>query len=134
MTARFRIARDVVIAPNAVNSAEHCVMRPPAVPQEFDDRDADRQADARNHAKHGHADEQTIDSQNSHCWMRKMRRRSCELEQTDGRGDHDRSERAGGQILQQVGCEHQKERDRDCAHDSGQLRLRAGGFGDGCAR
>ena len=76
---------------------------------------------------------QTMDSQNSHCWMRKMRRRSVEFEQADGRGDHDRGECAAGQILQEVGCEYEKQRDRDGAHHPGELRLRAGRFGDGRA-
>jgi hypothetical protein len=42
-----------VVAPNAVDSAEYCVVWPPAVPQEFDHRDAD----AGNHAKHRNSDE-----------------------------------------------------------------------------
>ena len=54
---RLGIARDVVVALDAVDAAQHGGMRPPAVPQEFDDRDDDRQADAGNRAEHGDADE-----------------------------------------------------------------------------
>ena len=55
--ARVGIARDVVIALDAVGAAENGGVRPPAVPQELDDGDHDRQADSRDRAQHRHADE-----------------------------------------------------------------------------
>src|SRR5262245_21418149 len=54
--ARISITLDVVVAPNTIDPSEHCVMWPPAVPQELDDRDADRDADARDNAEYGNAD------------------------------------------------------------------------------
>ena len=54
---RVGIAFDVVVARDAVGAAQHRGMRPPAVPQEFDDRDDDRQADAGDGAENGNADE-----------------------------------------------------------------------------
>ena len=130
---RIRIALDVVIAPNTIDSPEHRVVWPPAVPQELDDRDDDGDADARNHAENRNTDE-ADNGQPELPWLdTEDATQVCKFEQADGRGDHDRSERAAGQILQQVGCEYQKQRDRDGAHDSGELRLRAGRFGDRCA-
>src|ERR1043166_2621206 len=35
---RTRIARDVVVAANTIDAAEHCEVWPPAVPQELDHR------------------------------------------------------------------------------------------------
>ncbi len=57
-----------------------------------------------------------------------------ELEQADGRGDHHRRQRAGRQVLQQVGGEHQQQRHGDGADDAGELGPGARGFGDRRAR
>src|SRR6185295_20275761 len=54
---RTRIAFDVVVAADAVDSAQHRVVRSPAVPQKFDDRDDDRQADAWNRSERSNANE-----------------------------------------------------------------------------
>jgi hypothetical protein len=53
------------------------MVRPPPVPQELDDGQDNREADAWNDPRTATPAKQTIDSQNSHCWMRKMRRRSA---------------------------------------------------------
>ena len=55
--AGIGIARDVVVALDAVGAPEHRGVRTPAVPQEFDDGDHDGQADARNRAQHRDAGE-----------------------------------------------------------------------------
>src|SRR4029450_12820851 len=54
---RTRVALDVVIAPNTIDPAEHCVVWPPAVPQELDDRDDNRDSNSWNYAKYGNTDE-----------------------------------------------------------------------------
>ena len=108
-------------------------MRAPAVPQKLGDRDGDRHADAGNHAEYGNADE-ADNRQPELPWLdAEDTTQVCKFEQADGRGDHDRSERAAGQILQQVGCENQKERHRGGAHHSSELRLRTGRFGNRCS-
>src|SRR5690349_20905586 len=55
--ARLRIALDVVVTANPINSAEHGVVRPPAVPQKFNDRRDNRNADSGNHSECGNPDE-----------------------------------------------------------------------------
>src|SRR5262249_36027668 len=55
--ARVGITGDVVIALDAVGAAQNGGMRPPAVPQEFDDGHHDGEPDARDRAQHRHADE-----------------------------------------------------------------------------
>ena len=57
-----------------------------------------------------------------------MRRRSADLDQADGRGDHDRGQCAGGQMLQQIRRRHQQQRDGERADDASQLRSGARGF------
>src|SRR4051812_9486562 len=47
-TTRSRIAVDVVVAPNSFDPAEHSVVWPPGAPQEFEDGDADGEANAGN--------------------------------------------------------------------------------------
>src|SRR5688500_12007853 len=54
---RYGRALDVVVAPDTVDAAEDGMMRTPAVPEEFDDCEENRQADARDHSEHRHADE-----------------------------------------------------------------------------
>ena len=108
-------------------------MRPPAVPEEFDDRDDYRDADAGNHTEHSNAYKTDNRKPEFPLLNAEDATQVCEFEQANGRGVHDRSERAAGQILQQVGCAHQKKRDRNRAHNSGELRLRPGRFCDGSA-
>ena len=59
-----------------------------------------------------------------------MRREVANLEQADGRRDHDGRERAARQALQQIGREDQEQRHADGADDAGDLRLRARRFRD----
>ena len=54
--AGIGIALDVVVALDALGASQNRGVRAPAVPQEFDDGNHDRQADARNRAQHRHAD------------------------------------------------------------------------------
>ena len=51
------IARDVVVALDLIDPAEHRRVRTPAVPEELDHGDHDRQRDARNGAEHRHSGE-----------------------------------------------------------------------------
>ena len=77
---------------------------------------------------------QTMDSQNSQRWMRKIRTQVGDLDQADGRGDHDRGQCGGGQMLEQVRRHHQQQGNGERADDSGQLRSGARGLGHGRAR
>src|SRR5262249_12040373 len=101
--ARTRITLNVVVAANTIDSSEHCVMWPPAVPQELDERDANRDADARDNAEYGDADETDNGQPKLPLLDAEDATQVCKCKQADGRGDHDRSERTAGQILQQVG-------------------------------
>src|SRR4030095_1382439 len=97
----------VVVASKTIDSAEHCRVWPPRIPQEFSDRDGDRDADAGNHAEYGNADE-ADNRQPELPWLdAEDTTQVCKFEQADGRGDHNRSKRTPGQILQQLGCEKQ---------------------------
>ena len=51
------MARDVVVALDAVDTSEDRRVRTPAIPQEFDDGNHDGEADARNRAQNRHAGE-----------------------------------------------------------------------------
>ncbi len=93
----------------------------------------DRQADARNRAQHGHADE-ADDRQPEFPALDAIDATQVgDLDQADGRSDHDRSQCAGGQILQQVRRHHQQQGDRERADDAGQLGSGARGLGHGGA-
>src|SRR5262249_21369466 len=120
---RSGITLDVVVAPNTIDSAEHCEMWAPAIPQELDDRNNYADPNAGDHTEHRNADKPDNRQPEFPLLNAEDATQVCEFEQADGRGDHDRGERAAGQILQQARCEHQKERDRKRAHNSGELRL-----------
>ena len=60
--SRMGIARDVVIAADTFGVTEHRGVRAPAVPEELDDGDRDREADARDRAEDRDPD-QTDDRQ-----------------------------------------------------------------------
>src|SRR4029450_3008649 len=55
--AGVRVARDVVVALDALGAAQDRGVRTPAIPQELDDGDHDREADARDGAENGDPDE-----------------------------------------------------------------------------
>ena len=57
-----------------------------------------------------------------------------DLDQADGRGDHDCSQCAGGQMPEQVRRHHQQQGNSERADDSGQLGSGARGLGHGGAR
>ena len=69
-----RIALDVVVALDAFGASQHRGMRAPAIPQELDDRDHDRKADAGDGAENRDADEAddgqpefpVLDAENAH--------------------------------------------------------------------
>src|SRR5262245_61700647 len=122
-----------MIASNTIDSAKDCIVWPPGIPQEFDQGDADRNANPGDYAEKGNADE-ADNRQPELPWLNaKNATQVCKFEQADGCSDHDCRERTTGKILQQVGCEQQKERDRDSADRSSDLRLSAGRFGHRCA-
>src|SRR4029077_1831537 len=85
---RSRIARDVVVAANTIDSAEHCEVWPPAIPQELDDRDDYRDSDAGNHAEHGNAHKTDNRKPEFPLLNTEDAAQVCEFEQADGRGDH----------------------------------------------
>ena len=63
-----------------------------------------------------------------------MRRRSSNSNRPMAARDHDRCQRAAGQVLQQIGCQQQQQGDGHGADHAGELGLRARGFGDRRAR
>ena len=94
----------------------------------------DGKPDAGDHAEHGHADE-AGDRQPEFPSLDAVDAPEVgDLEQADGRGDHHRGQRAGGQVLQQVRRRQKQHRDGERADDAGQLGAGAGGFGDRRAR
>ena len=128
------IARDVVIAFDAVGAAQDRRVRPPAVPKELDDGDHDRQTDPWNGSQHGHTDEadnrqpefpalDTIDSLEV-----------GNFDQADRRGDDDRGQSCGGQMLEKIRRHQQQQGDGERADDAGHLRLGTGGLRNGRAR
>jgi hypothetical protein len=87
--------------------------------------------DARDRAKYGHAD-CTDDREPELPALDAIDSSQVgDLDQADGRCDHDRSECAGGQILQQVRGHHQQQGNRKRTNDSGQLGFGARGLGHG---
>ena len=89
----------------------------------------DCQADARNRAQHGHADE-AADGQPEFPPLDAIDATQVgDLDQADGRGDHDGCQRAAGQMLEQVRRRHQQQGDRERADDACQLGSGARGLG-----
>ena len=81
----------------------------------------DRQADAGNRAEHRHADG-TGDREPEFPALNAIDPAQVgELEKPDGRCDHDRCQRAGGQVLQQIRRHHQQQGDGERPDDAGQL-------------
>ncbi|MDT4845200.1 hypothetical protein FQZ97_791820 [compost metagenome] len=112
----------------AVDAAEHRVVWPPAVPEEFDHGDDHRQADAGDRAEHGNADEAGDGEPELPALDAVDTRQVLELEEADGGGDHHGGQGAVGQVLQQVGGQEQQQRHPDGAEHAGQLRLGTGRF------
>ena len=65
-----------MITLDAIGTAQDCRVRPPAVPEELDHGDDNRQTDPGMAPSTATPMKQTIDSQNSQRWIRKIRRRS----------------------------------------------------------
>ncbi|MNL41536.1 hypothetical protein D3C87_1639480 [compost metagenome] len=53
---RIGITLDVMVALHTRGTPQDRRVRPPAIPEEFDDRNQDGQADTLDRAKHGHPD------------------------------------------------------------------------------
>src|SRR5512139_453550 len=132
--ARAGIALDVVVALDALRTSEDGRVRAPAVPQEFDHGDHDRQADAGNRAEHRHADGADDGQPELPALDAQDPAQVGDLDQADGGSDHDGGQRAGGQVLQQVGRHHQQQGHAQRADDAGQLAAGARCFCDGGAR
>src|SRR4029077_16862519 len=96
---RSGIARDVVVAANTIDSTEHCEVRPPAVPQELDNRDNYCDSDAGNHTKHRNADKADNGQPEFPLLDAEDATQVCEFEQPNGCRNDYRSERTTRQIL-----------------------------------
>ncbi|MNF93354.1 hypothetical protein D3C84_760260 [compost metagenome] len=89
------VAFDVVVALYAIGAAQYGRVWAPGVPEEFDDRNHDGQADAFDGAEHGHADG-ADDRQPAFPALDAIDPAQVgDLDQADGRGDHDRRQGAG---------------------------------------
>ena len=129
--ARVGITLDVVVALDPLGLPQHRGIRPPAIPQKFDDGDHDGQPDALDRTEHGHADGAddrqpelpALDAINAP--------QVGDFNQADGRRDHDRCQCAAGQTLQQVRRHHQQQGNGQRADNPGQLGFGACGFGHG---
>src|SRR5262245_27234219 len=89
---RGGITLDVVVAPNTIDSAEHCEMWAPAIPQELDDRNNYGDPNAGDHTEHRNADKTDNRQPEFQLLNAEDATQVCEFEQADGRGDHDRGE------------------------------------------
>ena len=85
----------------------------------------DCDADAGNHAEDGDTDEAGDGQPELPLLDAEDAAQVCELEQADGSGNHDRRQCTARKILEQIGCEHQEQRDGDGADHAGELRLRS---------
>ena len=129
------ITRNIVIAANTLDPAQHRRVRAPAVPQELDHGDRQRQVRCRGSRR-------TRPRRRNTPWTARIPsagcarsgRRSREFEQPDRRGDHHRRQRAVRQVAQEIGSCHQEQGHRQRADDAGELGPGAGRFGDRRAR
>ena len=110
-------------------------MRPPAVPQELDHRDDDRQADARDRRRtprRRRSRRSTARTPSAGCGRcaagRRTRTGRCAEAITTA------ASAALGRCCSRLGAPQQQRRHGQRADHAGQLRLRAGGFGDRRAR
>jgi hypothetical protein len=104
-----------------IDAPEHGGVRPPAVPQELDHRDDDRDPDAGNRAEErdaGEADDRQPELPSLDAVEPPQ---VANFEETDGGRNDDGRERGIGQVLQQVGRCDQQHGDRECADDAGEL-------------
>ena len=129
-----RIPRDVVIALDVIDAAEHRRVRTPAVPEELDHGNDDRERDARNGAEHGHAREADHRQPELPALDAIDAAQVGDFEQADRRRDDDGGQRGVRQMLEQRGREQQQQRDGERADHARQLGLRARRLGDRRAR
>jgi hypothetical protein len=105
-------------------------MRAPTIPQELDHRDDDGQPYARDGTKNGNT-HQTDDRQPELPTLNPINSNEVgDLDQTDSRGDHDRGQCGGRQVLQQIGSDQQQQRHSKRADDPCQLCSRSTGVRD----
>ena len=79
-------------------------MRPPAVPEELDHREHDREADARDRAEYGHAGKAADGQPELPALDAVDAAQVGDLDQPDGRGDHDRGQRRVGRSCSRSGA------------------------------
>jgi hypothetical protein len=132
-SARLGIARHVVIALDAFGLAENRKVRPPSVPQEFDDGNDDGQADARDCPEHGDTDRAQDRQPELPALDPVDTGEIAELEQSDCGGDDHRCERRIGEVLEQCRRSDDEQCDDEGADDAGHLRFGARGFGNWCS-
>ena len=127
--ARVGIARDVMITLDAVGASQDRAVRTPGIPQEFDDGNHNGQSDTWNRTQRSDPD-CADDRQPEFPALDAIDSPQVgDLDQADGRCDHDRSQCAGRQILQQIRRNHQEQGYSQRADDSGHLGSGAGGLG-----
>ena len=109
-------------------------MRTPAVPQEFDDGDEDRETNAGDHPEYRDTNEANDRQPELPALDAIDPPEVGDLDQADGGGDDDGSERRIRQVLQQVRRDHEQQGDCDRTDDVRQLGAGAGGLGHRRAR
>jgi hypothetical protein len=109
-------------------------VRAPAVPEELNHGNPDREADARNGAEHGHAREAGDRKPEFPALDPVDAAKVGDFDQADRGGDDDGGEAPSREILEQRGREQQERRDGERAHHPRQLGPRAGRLGDRCSR
>ena len=123
-------ARDVVIAVDVVDAAEHGIVRARRAVEEDADRERDRDDDAADDAEHEHAaegDERERDLGRTHAAEPPDR---VDVDQPGGGDDDDHSERRRRQRLDQGHREEEEEPDDRRGDEDGSLGPRAGGVVD----
>ena len=131
--AGIGITLDVVIALQALGATQDRGVRPPAVPQELDHGNHDRQPDAGNRAQHRDADRTDDRQPELPALDAKDSREVGDLDEANGRGDHDCSQCTGGQMSQEVRRHQQQQGHAERADDAGQLGSGTCGFSHGRA-
>ncbi|MNY10659.1 hypothetical protein D3C86_1436480 [compost metagenome] len=132
--ARVGIALGIVKALDPLRLPQHGGIRTPAIPQKFNDCDQDGQTNTFDCAKHRHADSADDRQPELPALYAIDASQVSDFDQANGRCDDHRSQGAVGQVAQQVGSQHQQQRNGQRADHTGHLGFRAGGFGHGRAR
>ena len=114
--------------------AQHRRMRAPAVPQELDHRDDDRQHDALDRAQQQHAGGAADGQPELPGLDAADALQVAPFDQPHHRGDDHRGQRAVRQLLQQLRRQQQQRRHAERADHAGHLRARTRGLGHRRAR